>query len=357
MTLLVEGLHQRRGATHVLRGVNLSVAAGSITALLGPSGCGKTSLLRLIAGFEPADAGQITLAGRIVEAPGAHIPAERRRIGYVPQDGTLFPHLDVEANIGFGLTRAERRDGRVAAAIAMTGLAGLERRYPHELSGGQQQRTALARALAPRPALVLLDEPFAALDRALRLEICAEVVAVLRASGATAVLVTHDPQEAFTSADAIAAMRDGAIVQHAAPEGLYRCPLDLGIAKLTGGTVVLPGTVADGRAVTPLGDLPVQPGAPNGPVVIMLRPEQLRLGAAGTPVIERSRQFRGSHTLLTLEIGGATFSVPTPIPPPPGTSPAVLVDGSAMAYRISRLPMTGTNAEMMALAASDNVGS
>ena len=347
MTLLVESLRQRRGATDVLRDVTLSVPAGSVTALLGPSGCGKTSLLRLIAGFEPADAGRITLADRIIEAPGAHVPAERRRIGYVPQDGTLFPHLSVEANIGFGLTRAERRDGRIAAAVALTGLAGLERRYPHELSGGQQQRTALARALAPRPALVLLDEPFAALDRALRLDICAEVVAVLRASGAAALLVTHDPQEAFTSADSVAAMRDGAIVQHAGPEQLYRFPADLGIARLTGGTVLLPGTVRDGSAETPLGRLQVQPGAPTGQATIMLRPEQLRLDATGIPVTELGRRFRGNHTLLTIEASDVTFEVPTATPPPPGMSPALRVDGTAMAYSIGRPPVTGISADVM----------
>ena len=344
--LIVEGLWQRRGATPVLRGVDLTIPHGAIVALLGPSGCGKTSLLRLIAGFEPADEGRITLDDQVLEAPGRHVPAERRRIGYVPQDGTLFPHLTVEANVGFGLGRAERRRGDVAAALALTGLTGLERRWPHQLSGGQQQRTALARALAPRPGLVLLDEPFAALDRALRRSVCADVVALLRASGATAVLVTHDPQEAFASADTVAAMRAGVIVQHADGETLYRRPADLDIARLTGATIVLPGVMRGDHVDTALGLLPVAVGA-AGAVQAMLRPEQVRAADDGVELRVLARVFRGDHTLLTVEAAGQPIEIPLAAPPPPGETARLRVDGPVVAYSIGRPPVTGISAEVM----------
>ncbi len=326
--LLVEGLRQRRGAQEVLRGVDLVVPGGALVALLGPSGCGKTSLLRSVAGFEPADAGRIVLDGRVLEAPGQHVPAERRRIGYVPQDGTLFPHLTVEANVGFGLARAQRREG-VAAALRLTGLQGLERRWPHQLSGGQQQRTALARALAPQPGLVLLDEPFAALDRALRRSVCADVVALLRAHGTTSVLVTHDPQEAFASADSVAVMRAGVIVQHADPETLYRRPADLDVARLTGGTIVLPGVADGGRAETALGAVPVD-GALRGPVTVMLRPEQVTAHAEGVAVEVVGQAFRGEHTLVTIAAGGITLDVA--LPAAPEGALRLRVGGAAMAY-------------------------
>jgi len=150
--LTIAGVRKSYGGPDVLKGVDLTVPSGAVMALLGTSGCGKTTLLRLIAGFEAAQHGRIVLGERVLEGPGVHVPAEQRHIGYVPQEGTLFPHLTVRANVGFGLTRAERRGGRVAEALHLTGLTGLENRYPSDLSGGQQQRTALARALAPRPA-------------------------------------------------------------------------------------------------------------------------------------------------------------------------------------------------------------
>lgn len=333
--LRVEGLWQRRGARPVLQGVDLVVPPGAIVALLGPSGCGKTSLLRLVAGFEPADDGRIVLDGRTLEAPGQHVPAERRSIGYVPQDGTLFPHLTVEGNIGFGLSRTARRGGEVAAAMRLTGLQGLERRYPHQLSGGQQQRTALARALAPRPGLILLDEPFAALDRALRREVCADVVGLLRSAGAGAVLVTHDPQEAFASADSVAAMRGGRIVQHADPETLYRRPADLDIARLTGGTVILRGTMREGRAWTVLGPVAVE-GSCRGEVEVMLRPEQIEADGDGVEVRVLGRAFQGGHTLLSVEAGGVSLDIPMAVPPVAGTMARLRVRGMGMAYEAVR---------------------
>jgi len=309
--LRVENIRKSHGSNAVLHGIDLAVPSGAIVALLGASGCGKTTLLRLIAGFEAADAGTITLGSRQLEAPGIHIPAERRRIGYVPQEGTLFPHLSVADNVAFGLTRAERRGGRAAEAIRLTGLEGLEQRFPHQISGGQQQRTALARALAPGPGLILLDEPFNALELGLRRSVCADVVALLRASGATAILVTHDPDEAFASADLVAVMRRGLVVQYAAPAALYRHPVDAEVARLTGDAILLDGVATDGCAETPLGAVTLQPDAPSGRVQVMLRPEQIVLAPAGQGVSARTlaSMFSGDHALVTVALADQTLDV------------------------------------------------
>jgi iron(III) transport system ATP-binding protein len=311
--LRIEGVRKSYGGPDVLTGVDLTVPSGAVMALLGGSGCGKTTLLRLIAGFEAAQGGRIVLGERVLEAPGIHVPAEQRHIGYVPQEGTLFPHLTVAANVGFGLTRAERRGGRVAEALELTGLTGLEARYPSDLSGGQQQRTALARALAPRPGLILLDEPFAALDMALRRSVCADVVALLRANGATAILVTHDPQEAFASADLVAVMRRGTIAQCADPATLYRAPVDAEVARLTGETIFLDAVLRDGCAETVLGRVQAA-GVRCGPVSVLLRPEQVRVSALGEGVAVRvsARVFRGDHTLVSVVAGGAEVMIRLP---------------------------------------------
>jgi iron(III) transport system ATP-binding protein len=207
--LALRGLHKAYGPVRALAGVDLTVRSGSLMAVLGPSGCGKTTLLRCVAGFEPVDSGHITVAGRTVTTLAAH----RRRIAVVPQEGALFPHLSVFDNVAYGLDRPARRAGRVEVVLALVGLADLARRMPHQLSGGQQQRVAVARALAPRPPVVLLDEPFSALDATLRVDLRRDVREALRADGATAVLVTHDQGEALSMADDIAVMRDGRIVQ------------------------------------------------------------------------------------------------------------------------------------------------
>jgi len=302
-------------------------------ALLGGSGCGKTTLLRLIAGFEAAQSGRIVLGERVLEAPGIHVPAEQRHIGYVPQEGTLFPHLTVRANVGFGLTRAERRSGRVDEALALTGLTGLEDRQPSDLSGGQQQRTALARALAPRPGLILLDEPFAALDMALRRTVCADVVALLRANGTTAILVTHDPQEAFASADLVAVMRRGTVAQAADPATLYRAPVDAEVAALTGETIFLDAMLQDGKAETVLGPLGVQPGGPCcGAASVLLRPEQVRVATEGVAVRVTARSFRGDHTLVSVMAGATELSIRLPGLAETGETLHLQVTGSGVAF-------------------------
>src|SRR5271166_5891539 len=239
----VTGLHKAFGAHPVLTGVDLEVPAGSLTAILGPSGSGKTTLLRLMAGFERLDAGTIGIGDVLVDGPSAYVAPERRRIGYVPQEGTLFPHLTVAGNVGFGLTGRERRGGKVDAMLETVGLAGFGRRYPHQLSGGLQQRVALARALAIEPEVVLLDEPFSSLDAGLRASVRADVHRVLRDAGTTALLVTHDQDEALSMADLVAVIRHGRIAQTGTPQELYEHPVDPAMAEFLGDANLITGSV------------------------------------------------------------------------------------------------------------------
>jgi iron(III) transport system ATP-binding protein len=306
--LVVRGLAKSFGPTRVLRGLDLTVPEGQLCAVLGPSGCGKTTLLRIVAGFEAPDAGTVALDGRVVSRPGGCLPPERRRVGVVPQEGALFPHLTVAGNVGFGLSRAQRRSGRVLQMLELVGLAGYAERMPTELSGGQQQRVAVARALAPDPALVLLDEPFSALDTGLRAAVREDVRSALRMAGATAVLVTHDQQEALSIADTVAVMREGVVVQAATPSTLYSAPGDVGVATFVGEAVVLPAVFRAGRADTVLGALAVRGinghngGAVPGQVVI--RPEQVLLGAPdrGVPARVRGTTYYGHDALVQLEL-------------------------------------------------------
>jgi iron(III) transport system ATP-binding protein len=311
-SLTVKDLTKSFGTTPVLTGVDLHVPVGSLTALLGPSGCGKTTLLRLIAGFDDPDTGTVTVGERLVAGPGRSVPARRRDIGFVPQEGGLFPHLTVAGNVTFGLPRRLRRDaGRVRDLLALVGLDGdLAGRAPHQLSGGQQQRVALARALAPEPSVVLLDEPFSSLDATLREETRQAVAAALTASGATAVLVTHDQAEALSMADQVAVLRGGRLVQLTDPRTLYRHPADLDVATFVGESVVLEADVRDGRAQSILGELALDGAASDGPARVLLRPEQLRLGAPAGAVARatvRSVDFYGHDSRVWLDVpGGAT---------------------------------------------------
>ncbi|MFH9063250.1 ABC transporter ATP-binding protein [Streptomyces coeruleorubidus] len=340
--LHVEGLTKSYGAGEpVLRGLELTVPAGTLAAVLGPSGCGKTTMLRVVAGFLPADAGTIRLGDRLLNGAGVHVPPERRRIGIVPQEGALFPHLSVARNVAFGLTRADRGERRRTTdeMLELVGLTGYGDRMPHELSGGQQQRVALARALAPRPQLVLLDEPFNALDSALRAGVRADVRSALRATGATAVLVTHDQQEALSTADLVAVVRDGRVAQCATPQDLYRHPADPWIAGFVGDAVLLPGTVDAGdTARTALGTVPLAapPGGPRAGTVL-LRPEQLRLtdqdsvGAVRGTVTDVS--YYGHDAMVTVAVDGHDtpigIRVAGPIRVRPGERTGVRVEGEA----------------------------
>jgi iron(III) transport system ATP-binding protein len=338
--LSVRGLRKSFAGTAVLTGVELEVATDSLTAVLGPSGCGKTTLLRLLAGFERADGGSIRLGGRVLEDERTHLVPERRKIGFVPQEGALFPHLDVAANVGFGLARGERRGGRVEELLALLGLDGLGSRLPHQLSGGQQQRVALARALAPGPAVVLLDEPFDALDAGLRAQVRTEVRAALREAGATALLVTHDQEEALSLADRVAVMRDGRIVQAADPETVYRDPVDAEVAQFVGEAVLLRGQRLSGGVDTPLGLLPLRGpgGREHEPITVLLRPEQIivGLGDAGARGTVVSASFFGHDAVARIAVEGTEgVEVLTRAvghrPPPPGSAVTVQVEGSALA--------------------------
>lgn len=284
--------------------VSFEVAAGELVSILGPSGCGKTTLLRLIAGFEPADSGSISSGGRTVHDTLRRIavPPERRSTGFVFQDHVLFPHLNVLNNVMFGLAGRPREE-RFERAMQMLDLVGMRvfaQRAPQQLSGGQQQRVALARALAPQPAVVLLDEPFSSLDAGLRASTRAEVRDILRTTGTTALLVTHDQEEALGFADRLLLMRAGSIEQHGHPEDVYREPVSAFSALFLGGTNLIRGEAAGRTARTWLGDLELTREA-TGQVLLSVRPEQLGFRPAGADgrVVVTSRVFHGHDLSFT----------------------------------------------------------
>ena len=297
------GLTKGFGEVRAVDRVDLEVREGELLALLGPSGCGKTTFLRLVAGFERPDEGRIVLAGREVAGPGQDVPPERRHVGVVFQDYALFPHLTVAANVAYGLRRDSGRDARVAEVLALVGLVAVARRFPHELSGGQQQRVALARALAPEPAIVLLDEPFSNLDAALRIQVRNEVRAILRQARATAVIVTHDQEEALSLADRVAVMRGGRILQVDTPTGVYIHPADAFVASFVGDADLVWGEAHGDRVRTPIGDLEMMPPFATGRALVVVRAEsvRLRLDGGGHAVVRRST-FYGHDQILEVEL-------------------------------------------------------
>jgi len=314
--LELEGVHVGYGAQRVVQGVSFALLRGAIGCILGPSGCGKTTLLRAIAGFEPVVAGAIRIEARTVSRPGATVPPERRRVGMVFQDYALFPHLSVGENIVFGL-RALRRAERRARLAEVAGLVGIEEvidRYPHELSGGQQQRAAIARALAPRPALLLLDEPFSNLDVELRERLSLELREVIKRSGTTAVLVTHDQQEAFAIADEIGVLAGGVIQQWDTAYNLYHRPANRFVADFVGQGVFLPGRVLNSRRVAIElgeleGDIPhaCQQGCDacrlGCSAEVLLRPDDIVHDDSSPLTAEVvHKAFRGAEILYTLRL-------------------------------------------------------
>ena len=315
MSVQLESISKSFGLTRAVDGVTLAVHPGELFAVLGPSGCGKTTLLRLIAGFERPDGGTITVGGHRVADDGRWVAPERRRIGMVFQDYALFPHLTVERNVAFGCRRGDRDGPR--HALELVGLQHKVDRHPHELSGGERQRVALARALAPGPEVVLLDEPFSSLDASLRADLRREVELILRDAGTSAILVTHDQEEALTLADRLALMRDGRIVQVGAPEDVYAQPAERWAAQFVGEVNVLPGVLRGSAVHTEVGSFDlVSPGAaaPGGTVHIAVRPEQLEFRSGREPNAEVvEREFRGHDVLYRLRhAAGRTLIVQLP---------------------------------------------
>jgi iron(III) transport system ATP-binding protein len=287
--------------TAAVENVSLVVGEGELVALLGPSGCGKTTTLRMIGGFEQPDSGTIRLRGADI----TDLPPERRGIGFVFQDFALFPNLSVAHNVRFGLRGMAKAaaSARVQEMLRLVGLEDLAERKPHELSGGQQQRVALARTLALSPPLVLLDEPFSSLDAALRVETRQEVRRLLKTTGAAAILVTHDQEEALAMADRVAVMEAGRIVQIGTPDELYRNPVSAFVASFIGRSNILKGTANGMDAETPFGRLPLSRAA-NGAVSLAVRPEQIMIDRdpAG-PGVVIGREFRGHDQLFWVQEG------------------------------------------------------
>jgi iron(III) transport system ATP-binding protein len=305
--LEVQNLRHAYGKHEVVAALSFSLPRGAIGCLLGPSGCGKTTVLRCIAGFESIQAGEIRLAGRIVSGAGVMVPPEKRRVGMVFQDYALFPHLTVAANIAFGLhaAPAEDRAARVGELGELVGLSAALDKYPHEISGGQQQRVALARALAPRPELLLLDEPFSNLDIDLRERLSLEVRDIIKASAATAVLVTHDQQEAFAMADEIGVLHEGRIQQWDSPYNLYHRPANRFVADFVGQGVFLPAKALSADQVEiELGVLKGGGLPRNGEgLEVLLRPDDVvHDDAAPTRAEVLHKAFRGAEILYTLRL-------------------------------------------------------
>ncbi len=306
--LTLEGVSKTFGAQTIIRSLDLDIPAGEIVCLLGASGCGKTTLLRLAAGIETPSAGRILLDGREVAGPSHFVEPEQRGIGLMFQDYALFPHLTVRENVLFGLQNFPKADAETAAARALkrVGLSDFADVYPEQLSGGEQQRVALARVVAPRPGVVLMDEPFSNLDRRMRDAVREETVALLREMGATTVIVTHDPEEAMRIADRIVLMRAGTIAQQGAPDQLYRTPADLDAARFFCDFNEIEGVVKNGRADTPLGSFEAAGLAEGTRAMVCIRPQAIRLKAAGFCLPGRllARRFAGEVDLCEIAVAG-----------------------------------------------------
>ncbi len=319
--LTVNGITKRFGADQppVVNAVSFEVYSGEIFALLGPSGCGKTTTLRLIAGFEKADAGTITVAGRVFANGQVHVPPEVRGIGFVFQDFALFPHKNVLDNVAFGLRKMRKKTRRARAmeVLEMVGLADFHARLPHHLSGGEQQRVALARSIVARPRLLLLDEPFSSLDPGLRQATREEVRALLKSEGISAVLVTHSQEEALSFAERLAVMKIGTVEQIGTPVEVYRQPKTAYVADFLGQTNFIRVHVKDGVAETRFGHIRVgalcQRATSTNEVILSIRPECLTMKAScdakGGRIVGRA--FKGNYFIYQVEVEGEIYAVQT----------------------------------------------
>ena len=320
-SLEISHLKVSLGNRLILDDLSFSLAEGQIAALLGPSGCGKTTLLRSIAGLiQPSD-GTIRFGKQLVSLSSLVMPSHKRKIGYVPQEGALFPHLSVADNIAFGLDRSVFTKDQIRQTtkemLNLIGLQGYESRMPNQLSGGQQTRVALARALAIKPAIILLDEPFSALDEALRDDLRSDVINLLRASKTTAILVTHDREEALVSADVVALMRAGKIVQQGSPEAVYSKPISPAIAVSTGDALVLDAQrLADGSTSYLFNPAAVGASSESGQIVI--RPEEITLDRTISATSPKGRiskiDYYGHDAMVTVEVAGQSIKVRIPGP-------------------------------------------
>ena len=312
--LTVEGVWKSFGSVPVLEDISFSVPKASTLVLLGPSGCGKTTLLRVIAGLERPDKGQVWRGEELLTGESTYVDVRHRRIGMVFQDLALFPHMSVFKNVAYGLPHSQRRNREIVEeAIDLVNLEGLEHRRPHQLSGGQQQRVALARALVPRPEVILFDEPFASLDTSLRIEVRSEVHELLHALGTTAVFVTHDQEEAFVIGEEVVVMKDKRIVQHDRPSVLYRQPVSPWVGLFVGHANMLPATIQGTTASTCLGDIELLDAAgavgagaagkyaAGKSVNVLVRPEHLQLvdGSAGKVELV---EYHGHDTMYAVKL-------------------------------------------------------
>jgi len=298
--LHIHGVNHSYGDTKVLRGVSLTVPAGELVCLLGPSGCGKTTLLRLAAGLEGLQTGNIAIDEKVVAGDGVRVLPEHRRVGYMFQDYALFPHLNVTDNIMFGLFRWSKKEARarVAEVLRQVGMEQHAEKFPHTLSGGQQQRVALARAIAPEPRLVLLDEPFSGLDTSMRVRIREQTLSVLKQAGVATLMVTHDPQEAMYMADRIKVMgANGQVLQSGRPPEIYYSPVDEYVARLFGPVNEISGVVRGKAVETPFGIIPAPGFSDNAAVKVLIRPEKFQLGKTGDGGANRQVDVLHSHLL------------------------------------------------------------
>lgn len=346
MSLELAQVSKSFGTVPVLDAVSIELPRGARLAIVGASGSGKSTLLRIIAGFEHPDSGRVVLDGRVLDGPGVAVPAHRRGIGYVAQDGALFPHLTVEGNVAFGLDRRRDRARRVREVMELTSLdPALARRFPHQLSGGQQQRVALARALVLEPSVILLDESFSALDTGLRAHTRAAMVAALERSGVTTVLVTHDQDEALTFGHQIGIIAGGRLVQSGDPAEVYDAPADAEVAAFLGDVVEVPANVvASGLVNCAFGTIAVRHDRSTGGSAVraMVRPAQLRIepadGSSNATVVDVSTVGSSTHVRLRVGAGSESIEVTHRLPPhrasefAPGSAVSVVIEGGVVLY-------------------------